>query len=216
MNVSIEDYLRTIYSIFEQSGNESIRSVDIAKSLGVSRASVSAMVRRLTDEGYIVAEKYSKNLLTELGEREARRITHRHRVIEVFLLDVLGHDVKTVHEEAHRLEHAFSDQSIQKIDALLKKPGISPSGQRTPRKKGTVAIMNVTLDRMEKGQQGRIIKVSGRGDVHRRLLDMGVVNGTMIRIEGKAPLGDPIQVKVKDYLLSLRMEEAKHIEVAIE
>lgn len=216
MNATIENYLCTIYSIFENNIDEGIKSIDIAQKLNISRASVSSMVKKLSKEGYIIADKYSKIFFTDFGKKEARKLMHKHRVIEVFLVDILGHDVDKVHEEAHKLEHAFSDESIEKIDSLLNNPKLSPTGKSIPHDKDGVEIMNMTLDKLQKGQKGRIIKVSGKGSIHKRILDMGVVKGTLVNVEKVAPLGDPIEIKVKGYSLTLRKDEAKNIEVALE
>ena len=67
------------------------------------------------------------------------------------------------------------------------------------------------LRELKPGQKGKVIKISGRGPVHRRILDMGIVKGTEIEVERVAPLGDPIEIKVKGYHLSLRKEEASNI-----
>ena len=69
------------------------------------------------------------------------------------------------------------------------------------------------LKDLRKGQHGKVVKVGGRGEVRRRILDMGVVPGTVITVEGVAPLGDPVAVKLKGYHLSLRKEEADKIVV---
>jgi len=71
------------------------------------------------------------------------------------------------------------------------------------------------LNELEKGEKGRIVKIGGKGSVHRRLLDMGLVSGTEIEMERVAPLGDPIEIKVKGYNLSLRKEEAAGIQVEV-
>jgi len=216
MNATIENYLCTTYSIFENNIDEGIKSIEIAQKLNISRASVSSMVKKLAKEGYIIAGKYSKIFLTEFGKKEARKLMHKHRVIEVFLVDVLGHNVDKVHEEAHKLEHAFSDESIEKLDSLLNNPKLSPMGKSIPHDKDGVEVMNMTLDKLQKGQTGRIMKVSGKGSIHKRILDMGVVKGTLVKVEKVAPLGDPIEIKVKGYSLSLRKDEARNIEVALE
>lgn len=216
MNITIENYLCTIYSLFERNVNEGIKSIDIAKKLNISRPSVSAMVKKLAKEGYVIADRYAKIFLTELGKKEARKVMHKHRVIEVFLTDVLGHDIKKVHEEAHKLEHAFSDESIEKLDNLLNNPKLSPMGKRIPHNKDGVEVMNSTLDRVKKGQTGRIIKVTGKGSLHKRILDIGVVKGAKVKVEKVAPLGNPIEIKIKGYSLTLRKDEAKNIEVALE
>ena len=71
------------------------------------------------------------------------------------------------------------------------------------------------LNELEKGEKGRIVKIGGKGSVHRRLLDMGLVSGTEIEMQRVAPLGDPIEIKVKGYNLSLRKEEAASIQVEV-
>jgi DtxR family Mn-dependent transcriptional regulator len=131
---SREDYLRTIYSLYEKSEKmeDGIRSVDLAKSLGVTKPSVSAMLRKLVDLELLKDIRYSNIHLTEKGWEEARRITHNHRVIEVFLEKILGYDAKDVHEEAHRLEHAFSEESIKRLDEYLNNPQTCPHGTAIP------------------------------------------------------------------------------------
>ncbi|MDP2749793.1 MAG: metal-dependent transcriptional regulator, partial [Nanoarchaeota archaeon] len=168
MKSAIEDYLRTMYSIFEKKHseldektrkvskkasdvnkktkavkdvNKKVKAVDIAKELKISRASVSAMVKKLAKMKYVDANLYSKISMTKKGEKEARRIMHNHRVIEVFLTDVLGYDLKKVHNEAHRLEHAFSESSIRKLDEFLGNPTISPFGKRIHTKKMKTTII---------------------------------------------------------------------------
>lgn len=74
----------------------------------------------------------------------------------------------------------------------------------------------MTLAELKRGQTCRVVRVGGSGRVRRRILDMGVTAGAMIEVQGVAPLGDPIHVKVKGYHLSLRKEEATHVEVELD
>ena len=71
------------------------------------------------------------------------------------------------------------------------------------------------LNELGKGEKGRIVKIAGKGNIHRRLLDMGLVSGTDIQLQRVAPLGDPIEIKVRGYSLSLRKEEAASIQVEV-
>jgi Fe2+ transport system protein FeoA len=73
-----------------------------------------------------------------------------------------------------------------------------------------------TLGELKKGDKGKIVKISGSGNIHRRLLDMGLVSGSEIEMQGVAPLGDPIEIKIKGYNLSLRKEEAASVEVEVD
>ncbi len=77
-------------------------------------------------------------------------------------------------------------------------------------------MMRRKLNKLSKGQSGKIVSMEGTGSVHKRLLDMGLVRGAGIKVERVAPLGDPIEIKIKGYCLSLRKEEAKNIDVEIE
>lgn len=129
MKQSKEDYLITMYSLHEKG---EIKSVDIANILRVSKPSVSEMIKKLASELLVDAKPYSKIKFTKKGLDEAKRIMHNHRVIEVFLKKVLKYDINKVHEEAHRLEHAFSEESIKRLDELVKNPKKSPFGKDIP------------------------------------------------------------------------------------
>jgi len=129
MRESKEDYLITMYTLHEKG---EIKSVDIANLLNVSKPSVSEMIRKLDKEHLIEAKPYSKIKFTRKGLDQAKRIMHNHRVIEVFLRKVLKYDIDKVHEEAHRLEHAFSGESIKRLDKLVNNPKRSPFGKRIP------------------------------------------------------------------------------------
>jgi len=123
-----EDYLKTIYYIKEKANNN-IKSVEIAKRLSVSKAAVSKMIRRLNDQNLIKISPYSTVSLTQKGERKAKILIRKHRLIEVFLVNVLKINKKKIHEEAHKLEHSFSDETIKKLDAFLGAPKFSPEGR---------------------------------------------------------------------------------------
>ena len=77
-------------------------------------------------------------------------------------------------------------------------------------------MANISLKELKAGQKGKVIKISGDGSVHRRILDMGIVKGVEIEMERVAPLGDPVEVKIKGYHLSLRKNEAANIYVEIQ
>jgi DtxR family Mn-dependent transcriptional regulator len=131
---SKEDYLRTMFSLYEKldSKEDGITSVNIAKELKITRPSVSGMLKKLVENGYIRFKPYSKIFFTSKGLKEAQRVMHNHRVIEVFLKKILKYDLSKVHEEAHRLEHAFSEESIKRLDKFLNHPKRSPYGYDIP------------------------------------------------------------------------------------
>lgn len=130
--ISVEDYLRNIYSLYENLNDKKtgIKSVDVAKKLKVSKPSVSAMLKKLIKKGYLKAEPYSNIFFKKKGLSEAKNITHNYRVIEVFLVDMLGHTADEVYDEAHKLEHAFSKETIRKLDKFLHNPMLCPHGKK--------------------------------------------------------------------------------------
>ena len=127
---SKEDYLRGLYILEEEKGE--LKSIDLAHYLNVSKPSVSEMVKELDREGLISYKKYSKLKFTQKGRNIAQKLTSKHRLIELFLRNVLKIGSRNVHQEAHRLEHAFSDESIRKIRSMLGNPKKDPHGKPIP------------------------------------------------------------------------------------
>jgi len=130
-SASREDYLRAIYHLMEEK-NE-VKSVEVADYLEVSKPSVSEMLKTLNADGLIDYKRYSRVKFTKKGLNAAKGLTARHRIIESFLKDVLKISPKSIHDEAHRLEHAFSDESIERMRKLLNNPKTDPHGKPIPR-----------------------------------------------------------------------------------
>jgi len=112
-----EDYLRIIYEFEEGKG---VRSIDIAKELGISKPSVSEMLRKLAGENLVKIQPYSKIFLTGKGKRKAEKLFDRHFIIKQFVEKVLGHNEEKALEESHKLEHALSEESIEIISELMR------------------------------------------------------------------------------------------------
>ena len=125
-----EDYLRGLYILEEEKGE--IKSIDLAHYLRVSKPSVSEMVKELDKEGLISYKKYSKLRFTTRGRIIAKKLTSKHRLIELFLKNVLKVKFKKIHQEAHHLEHAFSDESIARLRKFLGNPRKDPHGKPIP------------------------------------------------------------------------------------
>lgn len=134
MKTTREDYMRTIYAIHEGLDDPStgVKSSDVAQELTISRASVSEMLKKLAEQNFIRWERYGKIHFTNKGLSFAQKVMYIHRVIEVFLVDVLNVPLDEVHEEAHRLEHAFSYETVKRLDTFLKNPSTSPSSKEIP------------------------------------------------------------------------------------
>ena len=117
--ISTEMYLKTIFLLKEEK-NDDPRPVDIVNGLGLSKGSVSEMIKKLNEENLIEYESYGKIKLTEKGLEKAKNVVRKYLVIKEFLKDVLKITESKIHDEACNLEHAFSDESIAKLNILLK------------------------------------------------------------------------------------------------
>ncbi len=126
INESRENYLRAIYVISTRKG--AVRSKDLVQYLSVSKNTVSAMLSKIKDEGYLSHKNYGALSLTPKGLGIAMKLTEKHRLIELFLTRVLKRNPKTVHPEACLLEHDFSPQSMKAMKKLLGNPKTDPHG----------------------------------------------------------------------------------------
>lgn len=116
MTPSKENYLKVMLGL---SSEESIRSIDIANALGVSKASVSNMMNILRDEGYVAKEKYGFVTLTESGKNAAVNIKSKYEMLKRFLHHVLGVDAEIAAKDACRMEHIISSETADRIDRQL-------------------------------------------------------------------------------------------------
>lgn len=116
MTPSKENYLKVL---LELSDGKEVRSSDVAEVLGITKASVSCMMKRLMEEGYVVKEKYGAVTLTEKGHREAVNVKRRYNLLKSFFVRILGVDTATAAEDACKIEHIISPESINKMDEQL-------------------------------------------------------------------------------------------------
>ncbi len=130
LSESVENYITEILRL-EEAATPATTS-ELAERLQVARPSVTGMLKKLEAEGYILREPYRAVRLTRRGRRAARVVIRRHRLIETFLVEALGMSPAKVHEEAHRLEHAMSEEVIERLDHWLGRPELDPHGRRIP------------------------------------------------------------------------------------
>lgn len=112
-----EDYLRIIWEIFDETRD--VKSIDIAQKLGISKASVSEMLRKLAKDGLVRIGLYSKVHLTAKGKNTAKDLFDNHIIIKNFLKKYFRYGDDKVVEEAHKLEHAFSEESILLLNEIV-------------------------------------------------------------------------------------------------
>lgn len=121
-----EDYIRAIFLL--QENEESVGVVSIAESLGLSKSTVSERIKELTEAGLTISKPYSPITLTKRGKQLGEKMTYKHRLIEFFLHETLLMPADKIHNEAHLLEHAFSDEAIEHLAAFLNHPKTDPHG----------------------------------------------------------------------------------------
>lgn len=137
VTASKEDYLKAIWSLSERRAEQKSEAStrDLAEVLRVSPPAVSRMLKQMEQQSLVAHTPYYGVRLTEKGRAVALKIVRRHRLIELFLTEVLDYKPHEVHDEAERLEHHISDEFEQKIDVLLNFPAACPHGSIIPRPK---------------------------------------------------------------------------------
>jgi DtxR family Mn-dependent transcriptional regulator len=192
----VEDYLKAIYDL--ERGEQPAATNDIALRLAISPASVSGMVRRLADQGLITHEPYRGVRLTEDGRRAALRTFRRHRILECYLTEVLGYPWDRVHDEAERLEHAASEELIERMADALGNPAHDPHGAPIPSREGVVeASASRSLADSAPGERVRVRQVmDDDAERLRYLAELGIRPGAVIRILDRAPFDGPITLWV--------------------
>jgi DtxR family Mn-dependent transcriptional regulator len=129
---TVEDYLKRIYLEQDRNNGGVVSPGRIAVGLGVAPGTVTAMMKTLTDSGLVTYEPYAGVRLTQAGRKLATHVLRRHRLVEVFLVRIMGMDWSEVHREAEVLEHVISDRLLERMDEMLGHPSVDPHGDPIP------------------------------------------------------------------------------------
>lgn len=193
---SVEDYLKTIYRICEDGRPAS--TSQIADALSLAPPSVSGMVKRLSELGLLTHEPYRGVTLTESGRRAAIRVVRRHRLIEAYLVANLGYTWDSVHDEAERLEHAVSDELVERLSAALGYPDVDPHGDPIPDADGEIAAPELTpLAEVATGMSVEVRRVDTSDAERLRYFGgAGLVPGARVRVVERAPFKGPVTLEV--------------------
>ncbi|SMO54912.1 metal-dependent transcriptional regulator [Fodinibius sediminis] len=197
LSQAIEDYLKTIYTL--QSEGDRASTTQIAKSLEVSSASATNMIKRLAKMGLVDYKSYKGSRLTTSGRKIALEIIRHHRLLELYLLEVMGYSWDEVHDEAEKLEHHISERFEDKIAKLLDDPTHDPHGDPIPTKEGLMPEMDSQpLINAEVNQQYIVSRVKDQDpEVLRYLEEIGLLPGVKITIKEKGPFKGPITLLVE-------------------
>jgi DtxR family Mn-dependent transcriptional regulator len=203
---AMQDYLKAIHSL---GGAEAMVSpVVIAARLEVRAPSVTGMLKRLAEAGWIVYEPGTGARLTPRGIAEARRVIRRHRLVELFLTRVLGLDWSEVDVEAEALEHAISPRLEQALAAHLGEPLEDPHGHPIPTREGTLAPRNLQKLSAFRAGQRVLIREAQDDDPQRlrRWQSLGLIPGATVVIVSYHPLDDLFEVRIGDRVVPLGSE----------
>lgn len=193
---TVEDYLKCILLEQERRSGERVPTGQIATALAVTPGTVTAMLKALADSGLVDYEAYAGAELTAHGRQLALHVLRRHRLIELFLVRVLGLDWTEVHEEAERLEHAVSERIVERLDDLLGHPEVDPHGDPIPTAAGKLeAGGSMQLGAMEVGARGRVARVADQVPEFLRLVErLGLLPGVRLRIAARDEAADLIEL----------------------
>ena len=209
---AVEDYLKAVYKL--QRADESVATTALAGELGRSAASVTNMVKALADQGLLDHTPYYGVRLTPRGEIAARRIIRRHRVIETYLIDRLGYEWDSVHDEAERLEHAVSDGLVERMARALGDPATDPHGAPIPTREGEIESRELELlADLPTGVPAVVREVADNdGEQLRSLTALGLRLGTAVEVE-QVSLEGVLTVRVAGSARALDRELALQVGV---
>ena len=193
---SVEDYLKVIYQLTQTGVPASTTA--IADALDLAAPSVSGMVKRLAEAGLVEHQPYKGVTLTRDGRHGALRMLRRHRVIETYLVSHLGYTWDNVHDEAENLEHAVSEDLVQRMSFMLGDPQFDPHGDPIPAADGRmVDVMTTALPDIGDGETVTISRVdTGSAERLRWLAGAGLVPGVRITVLDHQPFNGPITVSL--------------------
>lgn len=209
-----EDYLACIYDLSRK--GVPVKTSEISCRLNLSPASVTEMTQRLASEGYLNYERYKGVTLTPAGTMVAERIKRRHRLLERFLVDVLGRTTEDSHEEAMRLEHNFSDESVEMLSRILNNPTVCPDGDPIPAPQAPMEdeAPTIPIIELEEGEEGVISHLICDDPAKiRRLIGMGFVPGRKVVVEEHVPMGGPLLIRLDEMRMAIGRDYASLIQV---
>ncbi|MGB9987900.1 metal-dependent transcriptional regulator [Salarchaeum japonicum] len=186
----MEDYLKTIYMLQREHGPP-VRTSTVADALDVTSPTVTSMLEKLEDRGFVTREKYKGVELTEDGEAVALEVLRHHRLLEAYLAEHLDYEWSEVHDEADALEHHISEEFERRVAEALGDPRVDPHGDPIPSADLTLAEDDtVSLASAEPGDDVVVARVSDRDDEELRYLsEVGVEPGTTLTVTDTTPIG---------------------------
>ena len=213
---SQQDYLKALYQL--HGDHRPVPTGDLAQRLSISSPSVSEMVAKLSAQGLVEHDRYRGQQLTREGRKVALELVRHHRLLEMFLVQVLGYSWDEVHDEAERMEHVISERMEARIFELLGRPELDPHGHSIPTLNGKVRSLS---DRaLSDCRPGEKVAVQGVSDDDagrlRELQRRGLVPGTRIEVLQGSLYEGPIECRIKGRRVSVPLGLARAVFVEAE
>jgi DtxR family transcriptional regulator, Mn-dependent transcriptional regulator len=199
---TVENYLKAIYQ--GQStlvGGERLVSMGhVAAALGVTPGTATTMVKALAESGLAEYEPYSGVRLTSAGEKLAGLVLRRHRLVELFLVQVMGMSWAEVHEEAEQLEHVVSERLIERIDQMLGHPTHDPHGDPIPNQEGAIAAHHLeSLLTCPVGTPLKVTRVADQDPAFLRFIESNDLKpGRRVEVETRDSAADAVMLRSAD------------------
>jgi DtxR family Mn-dependent transcriptional regulator len=187
---TVENYLKAIYQGQSQlaDGARLVPMGQVATALGITPGTATTMVKALAESGLAEYEPYSGVRLTPAGETLAALVLRRHRLVELFLVQVMGMSWAEVHDEAEQLEHVVSERLIERIDEMLGRPTHDPHGDPIPTADGTIEPRHLdSLLTCPIGSPLRVTRIADQDPAFLRFIE-----------ENDLKPGQPIEVVSRD------------------
>ncbi len=222
---SVEEYLEAVYSFNER--GERAKNTELAKRLKVAPPSVTQMLKKLADRGYVQYVPYRGAVLTGKGMALAQRVVRKHRLLERFFYDYLGMDKGKVHDEACRMEHSLSDEAALALCDALDNPETCPDdGNPIPRcslsasdcddcaviREGGEARLLTELSHLQVGERGIVSLVDDGDDL---LKELGISRGDEVEIMKADAFEGPLDVRTGEETSSIERAMAAKIFVEV-
>ncbi|EGQ2798169.1 metal-dependent transcriptional regulator [Staphylococcus pseudintermedius] len=204
-----EDYLKAILS--HDGIDTYVSNKTLSRFLNIKPPSVSEMVGRLEKEGYVMTKPYKGVKLSELGLSYTLDVIKRHRLIELFLIEVLNYTWEEVHVEAEVLEHRVSKLFVERLDELLKYPKTCPHGGVIPRDNHFEEIYKIPLLSFEEGDVVTIRRVRDRSELLVFLSSKALSIGDMVKVIAKDDINRLMELENKGEKIVLSYQNAEVI-----
>jgi len=209
-NVTTEDYIKAIYKLELEGGR--VTTSALALQLQLSDASITDMIKKLSEKGLVHYERYQGVGLASKGKRMALKIVRRHRLWEMYLVKFLGFSWDRVHDEAERLEHVTSDEMETRLDRALGSPSVDPHGDPIPGLDGELVHTDyVALAEYAAGDVVRVLRVSDDdSQMLQHATKLGVELNKKLIVKEKRDFDGSMVVKVgpKEQFISQQMARA--------